>query len=530
MHHRTGTKSPPSLPLFARSDHFSTASIRHALRPPLSRPCVLVLALSGLGMLIMTANFMFTLRATSFAFKKTRVLENHVDIDQTMGRIIDVLKGGKEVPDSSYRPPPLDYRDSSFSADDVNRMEEQLVYTIHETAQRTIDKRGIVLPLFDDIAALGVSLILELRAMDVLLPIEIPHCGDLKDSTIRTVLEQEEVGVLHFYDVCELASETVSLLDASVKVFCESLSSCYELFQSFDIKILAVIFSRFEEVMLLDADTLFFESPMSLWDTDKYQNTGTLFFHDRLVEDKMFMGNLLEGSNGDARQIHDFMSRFDVSPFRPLGHIERPKATSENKVPVTLRFSPSEQLLTSHSWNYRAGHEMDSSLVLWNKKRQPRATAILGAFVARNSISRPPSYGDKELFFVAAELAETQYAFSDYGTGATGQDFRDAGPGKSVLCGYAAHYYPVKPKDERLVATASVLYLNSDDILVYDPRTKPLYYTQARLYEEYPGNAEERGLLNMCPFDVTGVRFSSEQENRMQLRQRFHEFAKAWME
>uniref|UniRef100_M4BP34 RxLR effector candidate protein n=1 Tax=Hyaloperonospora arabidopsidis (strain Emoy2) TaxID=559515 RepID=M4BP34_HYAAE len=477
----------------------------------------------------MTANFMFTLCTTSFAFKKTHVMEKQLDIGQTMGRVIDVLQGEKEVQDSSYRPPPPENRDS-FSADDVNRMEEQLIYTVHETAQRTIEPRGIVLPLFDDIATLGVSLILELRAMDVHLPIEIPHCGDLKDSTIRAVLAKEEVGVLHFYDVCELASETVSLRDASVKVFCESLSNCYELFRSFDVKLLAVILSRFEEVMLLDADTLFFESPMSLWDTDKYQNTGTLFFHDRLVEDKMFMGNLLESSNSDVREIHDFMSRFDVSPFKPLGHIERPKATSETKVPVKLKFSPSEQLLTSHSWNYRAGHEMDSSLVLWNKKRQPRATAILGAFVALNSISRPPSYGDKELFFAAAELAETQYAFSDFGTGATGQDFRDSGPGKSVLCGYVAHYYPVKPKDDGIAANASVLYLNSDDILVYDPKTKPLYYTQARLYEEYPGNAEERGLLNMCPFDVTGVRFSSEQEDHMQLRQRFHEFAKAWME
>uniref|UniRef100_A0AAV1TT66 Uncharacterized protein n=1 Tax=Peronospora matthiolae TaxID=2874970 RepID=A0AAV1TT66_9STRA len=91
--------------------------------------------------------------------------------------------------------------------------------------------------------------------MGVHLPIEIPHCGDLKDSTTRTILEQEEVGVLHFYDVCELASETVSVQDASVKVFCESLSNCYESFRSFDIKILAVILSRFEEVMLLDAES-----------------------------------------------------------------------------------------------------------------------------------------------------------------------------------------------------------------------------------------------------------------------------------
>uniref|UniRef100_A0AAV1TRZ3 Nucleotide-diphospho-sugar transferase n=1 Tax=Peronospora matthiolae TaxID=2874970 RepID=A0AAV1TRZ3_9STRA len=509
MEQPTLSPKPPELQQVAQRDRYSRLNVKQVLRPSFLRYCLLVLVLCGVGMFAMTAN---------------------VNTDQTTGRSTSEHKWEGEVHDSGYRPPPPASRDSLFSADDVKRMEKQLIYTIHEMAQRTTEPRGIVLPLFDNITTLGVSLILELRAMGVHLPIEIPHCGDLKDSTTRTILEQEEVGVLHFYDVCELASETVSLRDASVKVFCESLSNCYELFQSFDIKLLAVILSRFEEVMLLDADTLFFESPMSLWDTDKYQSTGTLFFHDRIGANRKHLGKLLRRRNDGVRQIHDFMSRFDVSPFEPLGRIERPNATSKNKVPVTLHFSPSEHLLTSHSWNYRAGHEMDSSLVLWNKKRQPRATAILGAFVARNRIDRPPSYGDKELFFVATELAETQYSFSDFGTGGAGWDFRDYGPGKSVLCGTATHYYPVKAKDERLVANASVLYLNSDDILVYDPKTKPLYYTQARLCEVYPGDVYKSGLDITCPFDVTGVRFSPEQEDHMLLRQHFYEVAKAWME
>uniref|UniRef100_M4BP26 Nucleotide-diphospho-sugar transferase domain-containing protein n=1 Tax=Hyaloperonospora arabidopsidis (strain Emoy2) TaxID=559515 RepID=M4BP26_HYAAE len=189
-------------------------------------------------------------------------------------------------------------------------------------------------------------------------------------------------------------------------------------------------FSRFEEVVLLDADTLFFESPTLLWDTDKYEGTGTLFFYDRFVSDKKHLGKHLYRRKGKVRKIHDFMSRFDVSPFEPLGYIQRPNAASTNKVPVKFKFSPSEHLLTSHSWNYRSGHEVDSSLLLWNKKQQPRATAILGASAAHNRIDRPPSYGDKELFITATELAEAQYAFSDYEVGGAGRKFRDFGPGK----------------------------------------------------------------------------------------------------
>ncbi|CAH0491873.1 unnamed protein product [Peronospora farinosa] len=130
---------------------------------------------------------------------------------------------------------------------------------------------------------------------------------------------------------------------------------------------------------------------MTLWDTDKYRTTGTLFFHDRISQPDMYMGAPFRG-NAHVSVLNHYISHFDVTPFAPLGNIQRPKATSENKVPVDLKnYSPSEHLLKSHSWNHRAGHEMDSSLVLWNKKMQPRATAILAAFVAINGINRPPS-------------------------------------------------------------------------------------------------------------------------------------------
>ncbi|CEG48521.1 hypothetical protein F443_09452 [Plasmopara halstedii] len=418
----------------------------------------------------------------------------------------------------------------NFSISDINVMEKQLVYSIHQIAQRTTEKRGIVLPLFNAIASLGLSLILELRVMGVNLPIEVPHCGDLDERLQRIVLGKEEMGVIRFYDVCKLAAKAVSFKDSSRQVFCENLYSCHRTFRSFSIKVLAVTYSQFGELMLLDADTIFFESPMSLWDTEKYGKTGTLFFHDRLSQDEMYLGKRIDNKMA-VSQLNQYISHFDVSPFAPLSHIERPKATSKNKIPVKLnKYSPSEHLLSSHSWNQRAGHEMDSSLVLWNKKRQPRATAMLAAFVALNHINWPPSYGEKELFFIAAELAETQYAFSDFGVGSVGWDFRDYGPGMSVLCGHAAHFYPVKPADGSAVGNTSVLYLNSDAILTYDPKNKPVYYSQARLYEVYPGSFEERNLAQECPFNITGVRFSSKQEDHILLRQRFHEIAKAWIE
>ncbi|KAG7395998.1 hypothetical protein PHYBOEH_002904 [Phytophthora boehmeriae] len=496
-----------------------------------SRPLLVLGGLALLGLLVVTANFVFTWRSTSVALARAeehlaRLRENQGVNKANNGDAADKRHGE----DNEGGQEPLRRQADDFTAEQVQTMEKQLLYTIHQVAQSTTQQRGIVLPLFDGIAALGLSLIMELRAMSVDLPIEVPHCGDFKESLQRNVAEKEDMGVVRFYDVCELASQTASTLDASRKVFCQSIRNCHRSYRSFDVKLLAVTFSQFEELMLLDADTLFFESPMSLWDTDKYRDTGTLFFHDRLSQDNMFLGNRIPGKP-DVSELNAYIAGFNVAPFAPLGNIPRPKATTENSVPVQLKnYSPSEHLMTSHSWNHRAGHEMDSSLVLWNKKRQPRATAMLASFVALNGIGRPPSYGDKELFFIAAELSETQYAFSDFGVGGVGSDFRDHGPGKSIVCGHASHYYPVKPADVSVVANTSVLYLNSDNILEYDPKKKSVYYSQARLYEVYAGSFVERDLPQECPFDVTGVRFSSAQEDRMLLRQRFNEIAMAWIE
>lgn len=44
----------------------------------------------------------------------------------------------------------------------------------------------------------------------------------------------------------------------------------------------SILYSRFREVMLVDADALFFQNPDVLFDDKSYQDTGALFFKDRL--------------------------------------------------------------------------------------------------------------------------------------------------------------------------------------------------------------------------------------------------------
>ncbi|ETL92634.1 hypothetical protein L917_09097 [Phytophthora nicotianae] len=405
----------------------------------------------------------------------------------------------------------------------IKTLESQLLHSLHNLTQKTTEPRGIVLPLYDDLVPLGLSLIMELRSLGVTLPVEIPHCGDLNPKLTATIEKKsKQLGQIYVYNACELAANEKSLLDASKPVFCKDLDECHKKFRTFDIKVLGLVYSRFEELMLVDADALMMQSPMSLWETEKYHKTGTLFFNDRISQTNTSLG-YRPASRLHSNDLRHYLSNADVSVFRQLPTIQREKATTAND--VALPFEPSDILLNSHAWNGRSGHQMDSSLLLWSKKRQPRATAVLASFISLNDVGRPPSYGDKELFFVACELAETQYSFSDFGVGAAGSDFKDHGEGKSIICGQSAQFYPVKSPDE---SNVGLLYLNSDAIMEYKPKTQPMFYSKARAADVYPGSFSDWELPQDCPFDVTGVPFSDLNAQRILMRQRLHDIAVEW--
>ncbi|KAE9337885.1 hypothetical protein PF008_g12319 [Phytophthora fragariae] len=448
--------------------------------------------------------------------------EQNASIDQVLNKVIAEMQG--KTPADVAPAPPRENQQNEQVERTTQMMERQLVYTLSQITQRTTTKRGILMPLYEPIARLGFSLILELRAMGVTLPIEVPHCSDLKPETVELIRTKKELGEIRAYDVCELAASAKSVTNSSRPVFCDNIDGCRAKFRSFMIKPLAVTYSQIEEILMLDADTTFFVNPTVLFDSDKFKTTGNLLMHDRISHDWWFMANRVSGKP-DVSVEQQYFSNFDVAPFRPLPTLERPKATVENKTPVTLNFEPSDFLLSSHSFNIRSGHQVDSSLVMWNKKRQPRATAILASFIAQNDIGSPPSYGDKELFFYASELAETQYSFSDHAIGAVGTKVEDNGPKNSTLCGDMAQVFPIH-QDGVPDDNIPLFYLNSDRILYFKPDVEPMYYMKARPWAHYPGAFGNRP--QECPFNITVGRFEESHINHLAERRKFSEQVKAW--
>lgn len=111
---------------------------------------------------------------------------------------------------------------------------------------------------------------------------------------------------------------------------------------------------------------------MLLWERKQNKTTGTFFFHDRIGQEHTFLTKAVSNSTSNVSVLEDFLSRFDVKPFRALSTLNRTVAsigpaakTRAKPYVVSLGFEPSNVLLSSHScWNRRSGHEVDSSLLL----------------------------------------------------------------------------------------------------------------------------------------------------------------------
>ncbi|OWY95675.1 hypothetical protein PHMEG_00034257, partial [Phytophthora megakarya] len=200
-------------------------------------------------------------------------------------------------------------------ADLEKKMETRLIHSLNTLSQKTSVPRGIILPLYDKITTLGVSLILQLRSLGVDLPIEIPHCGDFDEAYGEAIMKKrDQLGEVYVYNACKLAATAKSLLNPSKQLFCKDLDNCHRRFRNFAIKVLGVVYSRFEEIMLMDADALLFQSPMALWNTQKYQTTGTMFFNDRIAEANFSMGLGYKPANRpNIMAIEDYLSKADLA-------------------------------------------------------------------------------------------------------------------------------------------------------------------------------------------------------------------------
>ncbi|UZJ55665.1 hypothetical protein CBS101457_004985 [Exobasidium rhododendri] len=206
------------------------------------------------------------------------------------------------------------------------------------------------------------------------LPVEVFYYGE---DDLPLEMKQH---LIEHYDVTPVDLEKLAIFDES---FVELRHGGYA------IKAFALLASSFTEVLMVDVDSILLAAPERFFEQRGYREHGTLFFRDRLIDEK-------------SDEIHEFLSDL-------LG-----------------RRSPSPVLEDSPIWKEHLKHQQESGVVLVDKSRPKVLAALLFAAWQNTgpirSLTYRLFYGDKETFWLAFELANFPYYMVQHFAGGIGSE------------------------------------------------------------------------------------------------------------
>ena len=237
---------------------------------------------------------------------------------------------------------------------------------------------GIVMCVGQRDLVLAVQNIRTLRnVLGSTLPIEVFYAGerdfpsDKRKQFEDLDLKVQILNILDFYD------------DTAVGIT-DSLAE-----NGWVMKPFAMLASRFQKAILVDADTIFLQRPDDYFDP-QLKETGTLFYPDRAVKGEY------------------------------TGWID----TLEWVKKVLQDRNPSAMLKKSIFWTAKLEHQQESGLVFMDKGKPGVFTSLMFAAWMNTKAVRAyvgrHVFGDKETFWLACELTSTPYYFNPFYAGMIG--------------------------------------------------------------------------------------------------------------
>ncbi|KAB8068516.1 mannosyltransferase putative-domain-containing protein [Aspergillus leporis] len=257
---------------------------------------------------------------------------------------------------------------------------------------------GIVIPTSNKTLRFAAHLIGSLRSvLKSTLPIQVVYAGDndlTPDSRERLSQLVESGPPLEFLDILTVFDDSTLQLQSG----------------GWAIKAFAALGSRFERVILADADAVFFQQPEVLLDHEAFVRTGALLFHDRLLWPGAF------------KERHEWWE----SQIR----------------------QPSPALNISLVWTEWYAEEGDSGLVVLDKSRMDIFTGLFhigwqNSYSVREETTYKITYGDKETWWFGLELVGAGYEFSDHYGGIVGWPQLDD-KGRQKVCSFVIAHVDAK--------------------------------------------------------------------------------------
>ena len=309
--------------------------------------------------------------------------------------------------------------------------------------------KGIVISAATRHAKDLMKLIMILRALNNELPIQIMHKGDLTRRSIEWIESAATVGV---EELLKPASDgagdgympELNLLESykdygsyypKQNIQFVNIANCiskqYKFhFPGYSNKILAVFFSTFDEVLLLDADTIPLVPPSEFFESEEYRKSGTYYFQDRSLRD-----------TNDFIETNFFATLFPANDHSIDTLFDIPRTTAKtfnNKYMTGWRHYQEAGVVAFKKSQHYLGLLMMFPLLLWT---EPIQSSI---------------WGDKELYWLALSAAgDENYEFNPVAGASIGE--------KTSL--QNRKFYPNSPSNE--VCSTHPGHVNKDGKLLW---------------------------------------------------------------
>ncbi len=268
------------------------------------------------------------------------------------------------------------------------------------TWRSMLNGKGIVLSAADKYESDLVGLLRVLRALNNKLPIQIVHKGDLsekvQDNLVKVARADDVQVPKYLYDQIKdftpqnFPKQEIWFVNAKRCIRNEYRGN----FNMYANKLIAYLFNSFDDILLMDTDSIPLVKPIELFKSGPYQRTQTIFFKDRFNVEKV--------SKHDSEYFKRLMpSKIDESLFT---------------IPKTTNHTLENRYIKNQ---FR--HVMEAGMV--GIKRSTHFIGILTSiqlnfWTATNS----RIWGDKELFWLGQSISGNEnYEFNKYDVVAVGE-------------------------------------------------------------------------------------------------------------
>lgn len=241
------------------------------------------------------------------------------------------------------------------------------------------------------------------------LSIAIAHCGEIAPDNIDILMSMDRT--IKVVDLCRPDSTVLDTNMAETK---------YRL-RGFFCKIAAMIESPFRNTMVMDLDVMWFKSPEKLFRSRIFETNGAVFFRDRVYSrsaGEAELSELTEMMRAKGFGDVDYDRAYALAQSNGINYYWHGVAS---RLAATASTTGGPSMHMNATGDKERGFSLirdvqDSSVVLMDRWRHPGTVKVLGQLLHRLNYG----YGDKELFWIAATIAQEPFSFEPFLAGQLG--------------------------------------------------------------------------------------------------------------